>query len=53
MIDDTSKPPTTPDPATTDAGDRKVVPLIRPRPNTPPVPAGQDDDDPDPGPRAA
>lgn len=51
MIADTPRPPAAPEPAATDAGDRKVVPLVRPRPSPPPVPAGEDEDD--PGPRAA
>ncbi len=51
MIDDTPGPFPDPDPATPDAGDRKVVPLIRPQPNPPPLPTSEDDDD--PGPRAA
>ncbi|CAO4178664.1 hypothetical protein CFFPNG_03229 [Methylorubrum aminovorans] len=50
MSDDIHGPAPTPEPDTTDAGDRKVVPLVRPRPSPLPVPAGEDDD---PGPRAA
>ncbi len=51
MTDDTPGPSLAPELAPTDAGDCKVVPLVRPRLNPPPVPA--DDDDDDPGPRAA
>lgn len=51
MIEDTPGPSPVPEPATTDKGDWKVVPLIRLQPSPPPVPAGEDDDN--PGPRAA
>ncbi|MER2265800.1 hypothetical protein [Methylobacterium oxalidis] len=50
MTDDTPEPSPAPDAVTDDAGDRKVIPLLRPQLNQPPASAGDDDD---PGPRAA
>lgn len=51
MTDDAPGPSSAPKPDPSDADDHKVVRLVRPRLNPPPVPA--DDDDDDPGPRAA
>ena len=50
MADDALEPSPAPEPASTDAGDRKLVPLVRPWPNPPSAPADENDD---PGPRAA
>ncbi|MDE4914601.1 hypothetical protein PQI07_28470 [Methylobacterium sp. 092160098-2] len=50
MTDDTPEPSPAPETTTDDAGDRKVVPLLRPQRSQPPASAGEDDD---PGPSAA